>query len=274
MGKLPFDQIGYWSEIKLDIVREYASAYSTILAKQPPIRRHVYIDAFAGWGVHISKTTGDFVAGSPINALNVRPPFCEYHFIDLDDKRVASLQEISVERTDVRVHHGDCNSLLLREVFPRCKYEDYSRALCLLDPYSLNVDWRILETAGRMRSIEIFYNFMIMDANMNVFWRNPGKVKQSQIARMNAVWGDETWREAAYRREKGLFGDVEEKGSNERVIAAFRKRLHEVAEFKYVPNPIPMKNTSGAVVYYLFFASQNEKGGKIVSEIFEKYRGR
>ena len=29
-----FDEIGYWSEIKLDIVREYAVAYSTILSAQ------------------------------------------------------------------------------------------------------------------------------------------------------------------------------------------------------------------------------------------------
>lgn len=31
---LQFDEIGYWSEIKLDIVREYAAAYSRILAAQ------------------------------------------------------------------------------------------------------------------------------------------------------------------------------------------------------------------------------------------------
>ena len=58
---LQHDKIGYWSEVKLDIVRKYASAYSTIMAKQPSFKRHVYVDAFAGAGQHISKTTGDFV---------------------------------------------------------------------------------------------------------------------------------------------------------------------------------------------------------------------
>jgi three-Cys-motif partner protein len=63
-----FDEIGYWSEIKLEIVRDYASAYSRILnSKNLP---HVYIDAFAGAGQHISKNTGEFVPGSPLNALN------------------------------------------------------------------------------------------------------------------------------------------------------------------------------------------------------------
>ena len=91
-----FDEIGYWSEIKLDIIRDYAAAYSRILAAQsaPPLH-HIYIDAFAGAGVHLSKASGELIAGSPTNALLVMPPFREYHFIDLDERRVASLEEIS-----------------------------------------------------------------------------------------------------------------------------------------------------------------------------------
>ena len=50
MGKkaLRLDEIGYWSEVKLAIVRKYASAYSTILAKQSVIKGHVYIDRNKG----------------------------------------------------------------------------------------------------------------------------------------------------------------------------------------------------------------------------------
>ena len=35
-----------------------------------------------------------------------------------------------------------------------------------------------------------------------------------------------------------------------------------------------MRNTQGAVVYYLFFASQNLTGNKIAEHIFKKYRNR
>ena len=68
--RLRFDEIGYWSQVKLEIVRDYAKAYSTILAKQPRLQ-HVYVDAFAGAGVHQLKTTGELVPGSPLNALAV-----------------------------------------------------------------------------------------------------------------------------------------------------------------------------------------------------------
>ena len=274
MNELPYDQIGYWSEIKLDIIREYASTYSTILSKQSHIRRHVYIDAFAGYGIHVSRNTGQFVAGSPTNALMIDPPFSEFHFIDLDDKRVQSLQEIAAKRPDVHVHHGDCNDILLSKVFPRCEYNDFARGLCLLDPYGLHINWQVVATAGRMGSIEVFYNFMIMDANMNVFLKNPDKTPQREIDRMNSVWGDESWRNVAYRKQKGLFGEVEDKETNKRIAEAFQKRLREKAGFKYVADPLAIRNSTGATVYYLFFASPNKTGGKIVSDIFKKYESR
>jgi hypothetical protein len=42
------NEIGYWSEVKLDIIQDYARAYSQILAAQRrPKLKHTYIDAFS-----------------------------------------------------------------------------------------------------------------------------------------------------------------------------------------------------------------------------------
>jgi three-Cys-motif partner protein len=271
-----YDEIGYWSEIKLDIVRKYAQAYSTVLANETRIRKYLYIDAFAGAGVHISKQTGEFVPGSPLNALNVRPPFSEYHFIDLDGNRAEHLRQMAGDAGNVSVYNEDCNHVLLGQVFTRARFGDYHRALCLLDPYALNLDWEVVQTAGQMKSIEIFLNFMVMDMNMNVLWKNPDNVPPSQLARMDAFWGDRSWRNTLYQKPQGLLPgfDLEEKVSNEAVATAFQDRLKAVAGFAYVPDPMPMRNTRGAIVYYLFFASPNRTGAKIVSDIFNKYRDR
>jgi three-Cys-motif partner protein len=84
MGAPKIDEIGPWSEVKLDILKRYAVEYSKILSKQRnPSFFHVYIDAFAGTGFHLSRKTGEMVLGSPLNALLVEPPFREYHLIDL-----------------------------------------------------------------------------------------------------------------------------------------------------------------------------------------------
>jgi three-Cys-motif partner protein len=272
MTKLKYDVIGYWSEVKLDIIREYASVYSRIVSAQPSINKHMYIDAFAGAGHHISKTTGDFVKGSPLNALLVQPPFSEFHLIDVDGDKAEELRRVVGTRADVKIYDEDANEVLLKKVFPRCRYEDYRRALCLLDPYALAVDWKVIEAAGKMKSVEIFFNFMIMDANMNVLLRNPENISEDQAARLDKTWGDRSWREMAYEKVWGLFDDIEKKVGNEIVAEAFRKRLKEIAAFKYVPAPMPMRNEQGAIVYYLYFASPNETGARIVSDIFNKYR--
>jgi three-Cys-motif partner protein len=269
-----YDEIGYWSEIKLDIVRKYATAYSTVMNAQTRIKKHVYIDAFAGAGWHVSKRTREFVPGSPLNALAVQPPFKEFHLIDLDGGKAEELRISVGDQEDVFVYEEDANSCLLEKVFPHCRYEDYSRGLCLVDPYRLDVEWNVLQTAGKMKSIEIFYNFMIMDANMNVLWHHPDKVAPNQFQRLDKVWGDRSWRDAAYRMIPTLFGDKEEKTENEAVAEAFRKRLQEVAGFKYVPQPMPMRNENGSVVYYLYFASPNKTGAEIVEDIFSAYRTR
>lgn len=269
---MKFDEIGYWSEVKLDIVKEYAAAYSRILSaqKSPPLY-HVYIDAFAGAGLHISKSTGDFIPGSPLNALLIEPQFKEYHLIDLDRKKADSLRRIALPYRNVTVHEGDCNDLLLTKVFPRAKFSDYRRALCLIDPYGLHLNWEVMLTAGQMKSIEIFLNFPIMDMNMNVLKKDPGKVDPQQALRMSAFWGDDSWRQAAYSKTENLFG-IEEKGNNETVVEAFRQRLKKLAGFDYVPEPIPMRNNKGATVYYLFFASQKPVAADIAHAIFNKYR--
>jgi len=265
------DTVGYWTEIKLLILKEYANAYAKVLKNQPRIKHVAYIDAFAGAGAHISKASGEQIDGSPALVLSIKPPFSHYHFIEMDENRANRLRQ-QHRQPEVTVYHGDCNQVLLRDVFPQCCFEDFRRALCLLDPYGLNPKWEVIEAAGKMRSLEIFLNFMIMDANMNVLWRNPDKVKPEQAKRMTEFWGDESWRAAAYTNEPGLFGDIQEKKSNEAVLDAYCKRLRDVAGFEYVPTPIPMKNEQGPTIYYLVFASHNKTGNRIAESIFKKYR--
>ncbi|MCE5217958.1 three-Cys-motif partner protein TcmP [bacterium] len=273
----PVDQVGYWTELKLEIVRDYASAYSTIMSNQTdPALEHFYVDAFAGPGVNISKATGQLIPGSPTNALNVSPPFCEYHLIDADGDKLDMLEDSLRGRTDrdVTTYSGDCNEILIEKVFPLVPYNRYRRALCLLDPYNIDLDWQVMSAAGEMRSVEIFLNFMVMDINRGVLRRNPELIDPQQAERLTRFWGDGSWRDAAYTTQGRLFDDMPGKTGNDALADAFRKRLRDVAGFRYVPEPLPMRNSKNAVLYYLFFASPNAVGSKIVEQIFKKYRDR
>ena len=115
-------------------------------------------------------------------------------------------------------------------------------------------------------------NFPVADMNRNVLWKNNVQdVDQADIDRMNAFWGDESWRDVAYSTENNLFGYAE-KESNKKIAEGFQARLKKVAGFGYVPEPMPMRNSNGATIYYLFFASQKATAQKIIDQIFKKYR--
>jgi three-Cys-motif partner protein len=266
------DEIGPWSEIKLDILRDYAAPYSRILKSNG--FPHGYIDAFSGPGLHIRKAGGDEVLGSPLVALGVEPPFDEYHFIDLDGEKVNFLRGQVGDRPDVTFYKADSNQVMLESVLPRFTYAKRTRALCVLDPYALTLDWRVVCAAGNSQAVEVFINFPIHHMNRNCKRDQISKVLPGELVAMDRFWGDRSWHSAMFRpsAQTNLFGDEEmDKTENRDLANAYCERLKEVAGFGFVANPLAMRNSQNAVVYYLIFAGPNKTGWRIVQDIYRKY---
>lgn len=101
--------------------------------------------------------------------------------------------------------------------------------------------------------------------------RDPRSVYPGSIERMNNYWGDDSWKEEGFSKQGNMFG-YDYKVDNETFSRAFQNRLQNIAGFKYVPRPLPMKNSMNSTVYYLFFASQNNTAMNIIENIFHKYR--
>ena len=271
-----FDEIGRWSELKLEIVEKYGAACTTAFSNEKGIAlQKYYIDAFSGAGVHVSKETGRQIEGSPARALRVRPAFDYFYFVDLNAEKTAYLKSLCAGRDDVDVVTDDASSYLIKKLLPNIQYEKFNRALCLLDPYGLHVDWEVMRQAGQSRAVDMFLNFPVMDMNRNAIWRNPELARQEGVERMTRFWGDETWKQAAYADSPqydffSVPGRI--KQDNDTIVAKFRERLKKVAGFNFVPEPLPMKNSNNAVVYYLFFASPKPVAEKIIESIFLHYR--
>ncbi|KJU86022.1 hypothetical protein MBAV_001790 [Candidatus Magnetobacterium bavaricum] len=269
---MKLDKIGLWSEIKLDIIKKYAIAYVNIMKTQSRwCKGFVYIDAFAGAGKHISKHTGKMVSGSPLNALEVNPPFTEYHFIDLDKERADVFKDIEKENPNVHAYCGDCNEILVNDIFPNLPYESFKRALCLLDPYGLHLKWETIKFAAEIKTIDLFINFPTMDINRNILRRDLSKVKPDDIERMNAFWGSEDWKSLMYIEMKTLFGDTQETRIKDYQVLAdnFCERLKQ-GGFDYVAKPLLMRNKINGPLYHLCFATQNAAAKNIVKDIFNR----
>jgi three-Cys-motif partner protein len=271
--RVNLDEIGPWSEIKLDILGDYAAPYSRILANN---RFHYgYIDAFSGPGLHVRRKDREEVLGSPLVALGVQPPFNEYHFIDLDGEKVDFLKNQVGIKPNVYFYNADSNAVLIDTILPRFTYEKRSRALCVLDPYKLTLDWKVVCAAGRSRAIEVFINFPVMHMNRNCKKENVAEILSGELHAMDGVWGDRSWHAIMFRLsdQMNLFGGQDfDRTENRDLVNAYCGRLREVAGFGFVAEPLPMRNSKNAVVYYLIFAGPNETGWRIVQDIYRRHR--
>jgi three-Cys-motif partner protein len=271
------EAIGIWTEIKLRIIQEYAAAYTTILKEKPWCRAYAYIDAFAGGGEFVSKEDRQrLIAGSPLNALNVSHKFTEYHFIDIDPTKIARLNELVAGRPEtIHPYVGDANQVLPQRILPRFQYDSFKRALCILDPCGVDIEWATIQSIGQAKTMDVFLNFPLMDINRNAALKKLETADPQQGARLTKIWGDESWKDLAYVEQRDLFSQsvlVKKIKGNETLKQGFMARLKDVAGFKFVPDPILMRNQQGGPLYFLFFASYQPVAQKIVQDIFEKYR--
>lgn len=243
-----------WPELKLGIVQRYASAWSRVMSRQPGLA-HYWIEGFSGSHVHLGELNGEFVRSSPLNALRVEPPFRHYFLLDLDGGRAATLRKSVGGRSDVTLLEGDGNDSLLRDVLPRVRAEDYRRALCVLDPCDTRLDWRVIEMAGRLKTIDLFVNLPALDEHGAALWNGAGARDAAQLDR---VWGDDSWREIAA----------------DGIAAAFARRLREVARFENVLAPLALRDGAGeAVTSHVFFASRVDTANPVVEDLFAGSRG-
>jgi three-Cys-motif partner protein len=227
-----------------------------------------------GQGLHVTKSGREEVLGSPLVALSVQPPFDEYHFIDLDGEKVDFLRNQVGNRPDVTFYNADSNEVMLKSVLPRFTFAKRTRALCVLDPYALTLDWNVVRSAGTSGAVEVFINFPVHQMNRNCKRENISEILPGELAAMDRFWGDRSWHAAMFRPsvQRTLFGDEEmDKTENRALVSAYCKRLNEIAGFGFVADPLAMRNSRNAVVYYLIFARPNRTGWRIVQDIYRKY---
>ena len=271
-----FDEIGEWTRRKLDLIEEYAAPYADIMSSRK--FKYYYIDAFCGAGVHVAKKTNVRVDGSPLRVMKIKRPYTGYYFIDRDGnktRRLKILCETRYKDRNAKVLTGDCNQIL-EGLLPLFSYDKYERLLCLLDPYGMHLDWRLMEKMGDMGIVDLVLNFPIMDMNRNALLKRLEEAPLWGKESFTRFWGDESWVDFAYYQQGTLSGgapSLVKRKRNQDIAEEFGSRLRSVAKFKYVSSPVVMKNSGGATLYYLFFASQNPTAYRIAMHLLKKHGG-
>ena len=283
---------GDWTEEKLNRVRKYLVAYATIMSKYN--FRYAYIDAFAGTGYRelkedeesstlmlpelIEQESKKFLDGSARIALQTEPRFNKYIFIEKDENKIAELNKLKAEFTnlanDITIIQSDANIYINQLCAKNWKT---NRAVLFLDPFGMQVPWSTIASIARTEAIDLWYLFPIGIA-VNRLLKKDGNIKPSIRRRLDEVFGTPEWYETFYsiRTERDLFGNYSftEKTADFQVIANyFVERLKTVFE-GVAENPILLVNSQNSPLYLLCFASANKKGAptaiKIAQHILKK----
>lgn len=272
---LEHPEIGEWSVLKNEIIDQYTQAYLTIMNAQPWCRGTLYVDAFAGATLNRNRKTQELVPGSAKRALEKELKFSEYYFVDTNPIRVEGLKSLAEGNPNVRVFHQDGNRILLDTVIPRLQFQERRRGFVLLDPYGLQLEWQVVRSLGQTRSADVAINFPTMDINRNSARREQAAIDEANAARMTKWWGDESWIERFYGPgPKWLHGESGNRKivNNADIVGIYRQRLLDEGSFDFVTDPLPMKNSQNAVLYYILMASNNETAVHIMNQVLDKYR--
>jgi three-Cys-motif partner protein len=270
---------GPWTEIKLEAVMYYLECFTRALTAAG--LDLWYIDAFAGTGQRqASRETGGLLEGTPVEvivetlagsarrALEVRPPFQHFVFMEKDPARCQALERLRplAAGRDFQVRQVDANTGL-REIVERppwsSKGRSRSRGVVFLDPYALQVEWPTLQALASTKALDVWYLFPLRDVTRQLAHarsrvgpkaRRLDKVLSTAWTELYAPPDPDT------PEQQDLWGEPEapdEKrvASSAQIEAWFKKQLDR--EFEYVSDPVPILTRPNRQTFSLFLGVSN-----------------
>jgi three-Cys-motif partner protein len=270
---------GDWTEKKLEKVRKYLPAYTTVLHGKGFTTG--FIDAFAGTGYRTTRAScsGDLALfnetdaesaqaysdGSARIALQVEPSFDRYIFIEKDPDKCIALRSLKEDFPDragkIDIRSGDSNEVISAMCAESVNWSRH-RAVMFLDPYGMQVEWKTIERIASTKAIDLWYLFPLGSMN-RLMERRPGSHSAFEKC-LDRVLGAPDWRDEFYRKtsEQSLFEDdmnqVNKDTSFESLGLYIIKRLKSifpgVVEEQYI-----LRNSKNSPLYMLCFAVGNPK---------------
>ncbi len=291
---------GQWTQEKLERIRKYLPAYTTIFHANEKARflKTVYVDAFAGTGYSIPRSTAKevpdsdlfpelreaevqgFLKGSAQIALETNPPFDQYIFVEKEEKYAQELERLRVtyynSELSIRVVQSDARSFL----FDWCQKQDWNktRAVIFLDPYSSEVDWATLNVVAKGK-VDLWLLWPIGQV-INRLLTTQSLPIESWGNALTRAFGTDAWKDQFYappvQSQLGLFSDEND---------TLPERMVKIADFKQIEqffierlktlfpfvaeNPLYLYNSQNTPLYLLCFASHDPTAVKIAQDILK-----
>lgn len=299
---------GDWTVEKLDALEKYVRAYLTIMKKYAPKYgwQLFYFDAFAGSGTtgketqqpSVSASTSIFLdeladtdwagmekeetykgAAERVVGLDIDGfGFDYYYFVDKDTKSLTKLETMLKGQFPLRSRKmvfktGDANKKVL-ELVEYVKTHPKCSALVLLDPFGMQLDWSTIEALQAIKHLDLWI-LVPSGVIINRLLKCDGEIMYPENLTRFFGMSENELKSYFYERqvEQTLFGnDVrirKAKNAIERIAQLYVDRLKTLFEC-VTEKPLVLRNSTKCPIFHFVFASHNETGLKIASQIVGK----
>jgi three-Cys-motif partner protein len=215
--------------------------------------------------------------GSPRVALSIEPSFGSFLFIEKDPHKARMLktlrQEFPEKANRIQIEQADANDYLIRWIGEQnwkktSSVMKQTRSVMFLDPFGMQVEWKLLETIAGTKGIDLW---LLVPIRMGVNRLMPQHNLPSTAweERLTRFLGTDEWKERFYRTPSQIHlfeEDVSlEKTVNYRgLVQYFLERLRSIFGEKGVaPRPLTLFNSRNVPLYMLCFVSSNQTGVRI-----------
>ena len=241
---LPVLVQGSWSQDKLYFLSYFSSLFNGGMKNLWSMR--AYVDLFAGPGLCKERTTGTEFEGSPLVALNCDTPFTHLFLNDINKDFIDALAERQNRlhpKANVEYLNLDCNQAALQFAG---QVPQGALTLAFIDPWNYELDFESLAYLGRRRAIDLIVTFHTTAIRRNA---------HQEIAAVNAFLDDQNWRTRYYESQANVSIPP-----TRVLIDTYRSRLRSRLGYTNFGDPIAIRNSNGAPIFYVLFASKNPRG--------------
>lgn len=264
---------------KLELLAKYLGA---CLRFQQRYHNFCYFDTHSGSG--ICDFNGERKRGSALIAAKIsaetEPPF-PCIFMEIDRKRSVNLRRFAEPLGDfVTVLYGDCNQHIKQvlDILPKYKF-----SLGFIDPDGLayhgkgftrhQLLWGTIEKIGKYpRRTELLINFPL-EAITRCAGELPNvthsKRARASVQRVTDFYGTDEWMEIWKRREQDVISAAR---ARIELLDLYIKRLQKPNGFYEHVLQRLVTTSAGSPVYYLVFATNHDKGNKIMSTYMDELK--
>ena len=279
MTERPGRSWGYWTRAKLAILADYLPAFLT--ASGGRASEFVYLDAFAGEGRGVDRLTGEEFNGSSRIAVEAAEAggFTRLRYFEQASKARELEEKFSAEypNRDIKVYGGDCNEQIPRALDDLHALR-WAPTFAFIDPDGMEFAWETLArladhkrgyrsaaSSKREYKVELWLLFPTSGI-IRTLALDPSKVRLKDELRATRLYGTDAWRAIHRDRVDGLLDPSEAK---DEYVNLMRWRLMEDLGYTRT-HPLELKNIGGATLYHMVFATDNDAGDKIMSDLYRR----